>query len=543
MSIDPTTIIKPINKFQEHILYETKRNICGSGGYGNGKTYIFCAKLVLLAAYFRNYRSAILRRSGMDLNRTTKETFFKICPPALFDEKKGGKWNEHKGYLRFTNGSEFLFMHLDQYDENLVRGLEINSAFVDQGEEIDENIASHLDSRVGRWDRALPPPADEHKFTRNPFTNVFNIPSYMLIGCNPDRVGHWIYNNYHPDSDYFNELILDPTTGEHYKLSDTHVMYQAATTDNPALSKELVRKLTRKDKAFVKRFVLGEWGITEGTIHNVDKNSILEYDELPTGFLSEITNKGTLWRVMDYGSSAPLCVLWFAAYKSWIFCYREYYKERTLISQHRKNISELSNIPGTTIAERYEGEYADPSIFAKNMQRKEQFWSVADEFLDTGLEAPPIFWRPANNDEYMTRNRIDELLYPDDEIVHPITGDYGAPRLYFIKKSERYPNGCKEVILQTKAQVRVKVDIINGEEQFSDERDTKMVDHAYDPLRYLVGTRPDWKEIKVHKRPTANSFYGLRQHAIRNKFRTTRSTPATAYHVDYERMKDRLEIR
>ena len=531
-----------INDFQKKVFYEDRRNICASGGYGNGKTYVCDAKLIFLASYFNRYRVAIFRRSSTDLFKTTIETFHKICPPELYNEKQGGKRNDHKGYLRLINGSEFLFMHLDQYDENVVRGLEVNAAFIDQAEEVEENIASHLDSRVGRWDEATPPEVDKPKYKLNPKTGKFIVPTFLLLGCNPDSTEHWIYRDYHPDSPELYVEHEDTITGQKYTLNDTHVMHQAKSTDNPALSQELIRTLTRKDEAFVKRFVEGEWGITRGTLHHLHHDSILKYDELPLGLIQEVTLKGTLYRTMDFGATAPLCVLWFAAYKDWIFCYREYYLAGTLISKHREHIANASVLPGTTNAERYNGEFADPSIFAKTMQRKNGFWSVADEFTDTELEGgPPIHWQPANNDEYMTRNRLDELLEIDPEITHPVTGEKGAPRLYFIEHSGIYREGANEIIKQLRNQKRKQVGTSQGEALFSDERDPTVADHAYDCLRYLVGTRPDYRQLKVRKEIPPGSFFAARNERLRSKFRSKRLSPSTPHHIAWQSNKMRYQ--
>jgi len=495
--------IKFINSFQERLFFETKRNQCGSGGYGNGKTAGASLKVLALLAKFPRYRVAFLRKSSTDLRRTTMDTFFKFCPPGLYDPKLGGARVDSRNYLRLINGSEVFWLHLDEGAENVVRGLEINTAVVDQAEEISENIYLHLDARVGRWDKAEVPedlnPAD---FPRDEIGRPI-IPSYMILLCNPDSELHWIYRYYHPDSAEHHSLQEDEK-GRTYRFSDTHVMLQASSIENPALSKEIIRSMLRRDKTWVDRFVHGKWGIPEGQIHRLEPVSIL--DDCPSDLYSEIITRGTLYRTFDHGSASPSCCLWFSSYKDWHFLYREYYQGETLISEHRRNISALSQFNGR--AEKYVGNFADPDIFKKKSEKYGSTWCVADDYVDVRghLEnVPPLFWNPADNNEFLTRSRIDEMLVPSDDVAHPITGQKPAPRFYFIKKSDAFPNGAFFSVQQLRSQKRKQVAVLNGRQIFSDEREKGIPDHAYDPIRYYFGVKPEYRKEAV-KRETRGTF-------------------------------------
>jgi hypothetical protein len=202
---------------------------------------------------------------------------------------------------------------------------------------------------------------------------------------------------------------------------------------------------------------------------------------------------------MDHGISAPTCVLWWAADREGnVFCYREYYKPNLLISEHRENVWRLSD------GEQYRLNLADPSIAAKSMQKSGQVWSVREEWADT--QALPrdtaVYWDLATNEESGTRNKISERLRPsgflvneDGKIVekprpHPITHEMGLwPRLFFVKQTEDYPNGCDYVIRETKAQRLEKIGTENGKPIFSDDRDPRVSDHGYDCLRYYISAQ------------------------------------------------------
>lgn len=130
----------------ENVFNCSKRNICWNSGYGAGKTYTFSQKCVALLAKFPGYRIAIGRYSSTELKRTTMQTFFKVCPPELYKEEFGGHRVDSLGYVDLINGSRVYWMHFDQYDEGALRSLEINSAFIDQAEEIPESVYLTLDS-------------------------------------------------------------------------------------------------------------------------------------------------------------------------------------------------------------------------------------------------------------------------------------------------------------------------------------------------------------------------------------------------------------
>lgn len=478
---------------QEEFFRATKRNSCFSGGFGNGKTYAACEKAVFLLSTFPNYRMAIVRYEESKLRETTMQTFFKVCPPDLYSPKYGGNRADSINKLTLYNGSRVIWMNLKDTDEGMVRGLEVNSVLIDQAEEISEMMYLYLSARVGRWDRAEVPQELIQKFPNwpiSPKTQRPKIPNYMMILCNPDSELHWIYKRFHPESEEFQR-----------KYHKNHVMVQGATTV-ATIDEELLEEMKENDESWVQRFVYGKWGIPGGQIHNLPDECVLS--DVSAEFIENIINRGSLTRVLDHGDSAPTCCLWFSAYKQWYFCYREYYRPNALISEHRAEIAKLSG------AEKYSKSLADPAIFKKQQQKYGGRWCQADEYLDRNIEAPPIFFQPADNNEFATRNRISELLRPHRSVCHPVTGVQGAPRLYFIRRSENFPNGCYNAITQLKAQKRVKVGTVNGKDIYSDERDPNVTDHAYDPVRYFCA---DHLSSPTPQKPKAspNSFYGVRK--------------------------------
>lgn len=467
---------------------------CCSAGFAGGKTFAYCLKAMYLSDSFPGNRGIIARKVCKELDATTMSTFYKICDnPQMWN--KGGRRADSEYYLRFNNGSEILFIHMDQEDiVGIIRGLEINWFFIDQAEEIEEELFDMLMSRLGRWDKATVPDImlaqgggiDEWDF-KNPVTGVPMAPTFPMLACNPDTEMHWIYRRFHPDSFEWKQKYKDLG----YK------MFLMDARDNKFLPTTVLENMLAKDESFVRRFVRGEWGIPEGQIHTVDPLSIIPGDMDTLAFLLRTCRLG---RALDHGDASPTCCTWWATDRDgneW--CLGEYYMPNKLIGEHRENITKLTE-------ELFRGEYnsslADPSIFHKTSQKYGGRWSVADEYSDVKNlpRENAIFWMAGDNNELGTRNRISEYLRVDSDRIHPVYKTKGSPRLFFLEANEGYPQGCNHAIRELRSQRRQRIGTDMGKPIFSDDRDMKMSDHSYDCIRYRIASRPALARGEVSKR-------------------------------------------
>jgi phage terminase large subunit len=488
INIPITFINQPTRDF-----YECEaRHACISGGFGSGKTVVACNKALTLLTQFDNYRMLFGRLTYKDLKQTTMKTFYKLCPRELYDVKNNGRRSDIEGVCRFINGSEILFVHLDEFDEKTLRGIELNAAFLDQAEELSEGIIDTLGTRLGRWDKARPNksllrsvpdwPRDEQ--------NRFKIPAYLMLAVNPEDETHHIYRKYHPDS------------LEHQNNYPDYAYFEVSSADNPFLDKETLKVMMSRDPQWVKRFVHGQWGISEASVHHVLPESIIDP---PKEWIENLLKNAMLYRTYDHGESSAACMLWWASYKGSYYCYREYYQEGTLISEHRKNMAYLSG------DEVYVYSLADPEIFRIKSQKNGNFWCTADEYTDRQIPAAPINFQPADNNELTTRNRINEYLRYNTDCTHPLTNESPAPKIYFIERNEAEHNyGCFHAIQQLRSQRRLRLGTMNGRDIYGEERDGKIVDHAYDPIRYFVASHAQFPG-KRRVVPKENSFFGAQK--------------------------------
>lgn len=475
--------------------------LLASGGFGSGKTAGLALKALWLSDAFPGNRGIIGRKVWEELKHTTLPTFFKWCKPEFYQPH--GKRSDTEKYLRLNNGSEILWMHMENAEtENVIRGLEINWFFLDQAEEIDEQLFDLLLSRLGRWDKAEVPKALIDGWTRDngrpwPWMSESEkpiVPTYAMLACNPDSELHWLYRRFHPESREHQEKWQY----QGYK------MFNFDSRDNKFLTKQNKKALLQQDESFVRRFVEGVWGMPEGTIHKLCPESLIPGSP---ELVQWIKNMGwRLHRGLDHGDASPTSCIWVAVNREGdIFVFREYYQPDRLISYHRQAISGLSQ------GEQYGVRVADPSIFHKTAQKYGGRWSTADEYSDVKSlpRQTALHWEPGDNDEMGTRNRISELLRPlEEERVHPLQSfdpvKYGVkgkwPRLFFITRTAEYPQGCDHVVRELRSQRRTRVGTDNGRPIFSDERDEAISDHAYDALRYLIASRvssPALQKAKV----------------------------------------------
>lgn len=456
------------------------------GGINSGKTIGCVLKGLALLHKYPGSRLAVVRRSYNQLLKTTMESWYKWCHPKMYD-----KGNRTEAVLDLNCGSRVYFIHLDQPNSlDLLAGLELNFAYVSQAEEISEKAWDLLDVRVGRWDGAVIPEEDfeecggRENWPWRSEAGVCVPPRYIFGEGYVTDEGHWLYDRFAEDSPNREKWAAQ---GYESKIvfSEENIYAVKANID-AALS---------KDDEYVRRYVRPEWGNPEGKIFNIDRRSLLQPDP---ALVERILRTMKLHRSLDHGEYNPTCCLWHATdSRGNVFTFREYYVGEALVSDHRRAIFELSKndvVINHMGAPRYHSNVADPSIFAKNRGRSlmtNHEWSVADEYTDTKLmpRETTINWSPANNNEEATISRMKEYLRIDSTHHHPVTGELGAPHLYFIMKTKDYPNGCSRVVREISAQSRKRAKT-GDREIWLDERDDKVVDHGYDAEKYFIVGRP-----------------------------------------------------
>jgi len=434
--------------------------------------------MLLLLDTYPGSRGAIIRQRFQQLKKTVATTLWKMLPKDHI-----ARMNHNEGFIYLTNGSRLDLLHLDKAESiNNLKSLDLNFAYVDQAEDVGAEAWDVLWERLGRWSGATKRggwPKDWPYKTR---MGECIPPRYLWGGCYSPGFDHWITARFWEYG----------TERERYR-EQGYKVFHGSSRDNLALSQEYLDSRLDMGDEYVRRFVDAvDWGAREGRIFDLKPQSILT----PTKqLLYRIKNTMKLHRAFDYGEAAPWACLWYATDDNQnVFVYREAGAPDMLVSEQRQVIFDLSLEDGDP--PKYYSNVADPSIFNKTRGRTVDAvptWSVRDEFVERKLIDPKtaIVWQKANNNESMTCNRLREYLRQDPKHRHPLTGTIGAPRIYFLRKTDDYPHGCKEVITDIQAARRVEVGTApDGSKLFGDERDDTIRDHWLDACRYAIGARP-----------------------------------------------------
>jgi len=463
------------------------------GGFGSGKTSAAIIHLIALASTFPNYKVAVLRKVYKDLELSTRPSFDQWIDPKRL------KKPPTKEEIVFDNGSSFIFHHLD-LGANLntfLKGLEINACLVDQAEEIDEDAFKILYGRLGRWRAASVPqwviasrPGPWPWVERGTSRPV--PPIACILTANPTGEGdpelHWLWQRFHPDSPAYREKWCG--------LGYRQIVFSSRKSRH--LSEANLQNLLEGDDDFIARYVEGRWVKSKGHIWTMHNDSLLKPDP---ELLSRIRNRMRLGRVLDHGDSAYTCCLWYGVDEMGdIFFFQEYYQQSPDkdgkehgVAEHRRSITAMSLGMERSISI----NLADPQIFKRTRgvdayTRKNERWSVADEYADNQLIREPtaISWNEADNNEMLSRERIKQYLSIDLRHRHPITGEWGAPHMYFVLPGSDHPFGIVKAIRQIREAKREKVgEGPDGKPIFGRERE-KAEDHALDCVRYVANSKP-----------------------------------------------------
>lgn len=419
--------IEPTIK-QLEFLTSTDKFTCFSGGFGSGKTYAGCLRALLLSQFPGNF-GLIGRLTYPELRDTTRKTFFEVCPPEYYDEAHGGQWKPSENYLRLVNGSEIIFRHLDNVSEKELLSLNLGWFFIDQAEEVGEQVFRILQSRL----------------------RLNTVPNrYGFIICNPEP-GNWIDN-------MFRKPVL-----ENKQKPDFHFI-ESASTDNPHLPPDYIPTLRATyPEEMVKRFVEGRWDVMENQIFpEYDyKMHVLQPFDIPKGWERIIA--------VDHGMVNPTAALFAALdFDGNVYIYDEYYSPG-IVSTHAKEI--IKKAEGQEISL----WLIDPSTTAKTREKEGQMWSVLEEYEDYGL-----FFSPANNEKLAGINRVKEFLKPQQNRRNPITKEIPSPRLFIFRN-------CVNLIAEVP---QYQWRRLRGlESRNSPEQPRDFNDHAVDALRYIIMSR------------------------------------------------------
>lgn len=430
---------------QERFVFSKKPRVAYVGAIRSGKTKGAIARLLWLCDLYPGSQFLVGRKDFTDLYTTTLKDLF-----AMVTARNGTDWRTpgpavvkydgefHNLYLRTKGDPSVLhFRHLKEITKQL--GDETTGYFIDQAEEIDEELYGHIISRTTYWNAER-----AERFTKR----YGYIPrKFEILTANPDP--GWIKG-----------LLLEQ---EETDPRDKWEVFESDIEDNRAnLPPGYIEEMERKhDKSWVNRWLRGSWEIKGGQIYeefNEDLHGIEEFPLPPhwPRFLS-----------LDWGLNHPCSAHWGAVSEYGIlYIYDELFVRGKLVSEVAAQLkAKTAHHSARPMADLQGGLLVamDPST---NQHHGIVNRSVMSEFMEHG-----IYGRNANNDVIAGINKVKERLHHDAS-KRPVV----KPSMYIFKKR------CPELIKGLKSYAWRPP----NQQGIFTEQPVKKDDDAADDLRYLV---------------------------------------------------------
>jgi len=416
------------------------------GAAGGGKTDTIMRE-ALRQIKNPNYRCVLFRRSYPEIRNTFLPMAYKwYLTQGLIPKLGGMLW-------QFPKGGNILFAHLNkERDVYKYKSTEFTVIGFDELTSFTEFQYEYMKSRNRTTDKTLK--------------------KYILSGSNPDDVGHvWVKARF-IDVAPPNKIYTD-------NLGNTRIFIPSMVMDNVVLMENdpnYVRILDAMPEKQRKALRDGDWDAFEGqyfTEWNRDIHSIKPFYPI-NGIKKRAIG-------MDWGSSAPACVLWAAMdNQDRIFVYRELYETGHLYNTLAKKIVESTQgIGDNNIAEMKEiGGYAivDPSIIGS--KDPSSGMTADDEMMAEGLK---IYG--ADNSRVNGWNLVRKLLH--------------EKKLFIC-------DNCLNLVRTLPQMIHDRINV--------EDLNTKGEDHAVDALRYLCMYLYDGKIERFEKRSKSQEqFIGPRE--------------------------------
>ena len=401
---------------QDRFVHSNAKFIGYFGGYNNGKTWGLCLRAAMHSLRYPGNRGLICRALVKDLNDSTRHEFFRIfgCNESNIEQHPlVERFNSSRNFLRFKNGSEVYFRHLQ--DERAIAGLKsltINWFGIDQAEDVPESAWLYLLARIGR-----------EKY--DPLTGKLLPPKWGAVVGNP--AGHnWVWQYWVANGLVRDNGLVNVSRGKRkYGVEQTgkyfYEMHNASTEDNPYRSDDYVSDLKNNySEMWYRRFVEGSWDAFAGQVYEEfdRKAHVINPIDIPDAWKAGIG--------ADFGFNHPTAFLWVAVdYSGNWYVYDELVAREQLPNYY---CSELKR----------KGLYANRRqipIFAPHDARNRnpitginhyQAYHDNGVYLNVGNQSSPL----------VGIERIKQYMKYDDEKIHPVTGRKGSPSIFIFSTCE-----------------------------------------------------------------------------------------------------------
>ena len=322
------------------------------------------------------------------------------------------------------------------------------------------------------------------------------LPPLIRSTCNPGGIGHHFVYQRFVASAQPNQRVLDRDTG----LS--RMFIPGTLYDNPTLldnDPAYVKRLEALPETERERLLYGDWDVFDGQVFNISQETHgIDPFQIPPEW--------TRYMVLDWGSSKPFSVGWYAIdFDGNIYRYREWYGCEPMKADRGLKLTAMEVARG--ILEREDPNevikmrIADPSIFHNlpKGRRREVMGgnSISFDFAQAG-----VILMKADNHRMQGLHQVQRRLMIEEEVDEE-TGEIiaGAPTFYCFNDHDQFWRTIPKLHYDTK----------NTEDVETDHQE----DHIYDELRYMCMLRP--LKPRVIKSEPTNTFQSERTRYLKAK--------------------------
>lgn len=220
-------------QFLQAVFSGKYNRLCLGGSIRSGKTYDCIAALMALCRIFPKSKWLIVRKDWPRLRTTTMEVFNKMCP-STFVKKR---FNPLTREVVFMNDSRILFMNEapGANKDQPFRGLYINGAFTDEGNELDQSTVEAIKSRLG---------SHKDSFIIGENGQTIFPPSVLLLSCNPNQ--GWMKEQFY-------------LRAQNGTLPERHYFQNITIEENPYITPEDMAEFSDWPEDLLNKFIKGSW--------------------------------------------------------------------------------------------------------------------------------------------------------------------------------------------------------------------------------------------------------------------------------------------
>lgn len=450
-----------------------------AGGFGNGKSTGAIIKALMLAKDYPGSNGLVARATFPKLDKTIRKDFKKWIPASWIKRDVNSKEN----LIELKNGSV------------------INFSYVAQGGKAEESSTSNLLSATYDW--IVVDQIEDPEITHKDFLDLLGRlrgnttyqgddetmptsgPRWFIMMCNPTR--NWVYRELvKPLQDYAIGIKNPRLLWDEEKNRPLMDLFEGSTYENKEnLPEDFIATQEAAYKGQMRsRFLMGEWGAYEGlvypqydpTVHIIEHDAMLEYfNEIAAGYTVNLIE------AYDHGIAKQACYGFaFTDPSGNVFVLDGLYEKEKTVKELAKGIKKIRGLYGVDDSDEEQddaftaGILADPSIFRRvSGNSRTVGTTTAGMFKEHKLKMVR-----ANNDILNGIAKVQSYLAIDEYHRHPITGNFGAPRLYVSDKCSWFDTEITDYYWKKDS---------SGE---YDDIPMDRNDHAMDMIKYLLTNRP-----------------------------------------------------